>query len=466
MKKLNKQEVKIADHPTRILQFGNGNFLRAFADWMVDIANEKGIFDGKIHVVQIHSKTGFDQMKGQDCLFHVLEQGMKNGEIYQKTQLVSSVSGISFPKDDYPEYLKLGENPDLRFVISNTTESGIVFDPADSNFNSLPVTFPGKLTALLHNRFEHFRGDMKKGLIIIPCELIEKNGQVLKTCILNYAELWNLPKVFSEWIESACIFCDTLVDRIVPGFPKGNIKEIQEQIGFEDELIVMAEPFHLWVIQGPEEVRREFPLDLAGLDVKFVEDLTPYRTQKVRILNGGHTAMVPWAYLKGLRTVRESVENPEIGAFLREVIFEEIIPTLDMPKAQLEKFATDVLERFANPFIVHELKSIALNSISKFKVRVLPSLLGYWVKNQYWPEKLTLAFAALLVFYKGEFEGEMLPVNDDKTVMEFFIEAWSKNSIEETVTLILSKESLWGQNLDELPGLREKLVEAIKSILG
>lgn len=465
MKKLSKKEVKVADHVTRILQFGNGNFLRAFADWMVAIANEKGVFDGKIHVVQIHSKTGFDQMKEQDCLFHVLEQGMKNGEIYQKTQLVSSVSGISYPKEDYNKYLKLGENPDLRFVISNTTEAGILFDPADSTYEYLPETFPGKLTALLHHRFEHFQGDMKKGLIIIPCELIEKNGQVLKACILEYASLWDLPKAFSEWVDSACIFCDTLVDRIVPGFPKGSINEIQERIGFEDELIVMAEPFHLWVIQGPEEVRREFPLDRAGLDVKFVDDLTPFRTQKVRILNGGHTAMVPWAYLNGLRTVRESVENPEIGSFLKKVIFEEIIPTLDMPKAQLEKFAADVLERFANPFIVHELKSIALNSISKFKVRVLPSLLGYWEKKQQWPENLILAFAALLVFYKGEFKGEILPVNDDKAVMEFFTEAWSMNSLQETVSLILSKEAFWGQNLNLLPGLKEEVLKSLQKIL-
>ncbi len=459
------QVVKTTDHPTRILQFGNGNFLRAFTDWMVDIANEKGVFAGKIHIVQIHSKTGFDQMKNQDCLFHVLEQGMKNGEIYQKTRLVRSVSGISYPRENYPEYLKLGENPDLRFVISNTTEAGILFDPGDAEFDSLPETFPAKLTALLHHRFEHFEGDSTKGLIIIPCELIEKNGQVLKSCILKYAGLWSLSQAFSQWIESACIFCDTLVDRIVPGFPKGRSKEIQEQIGFEDELIVIAEPFHLWVIEGPEEVRREFPLDLAGLDVKFVDDLTPYRTQKVRILNGGHTAMVPWAYLNGLRTVRESVENPKMGAFLRKVIFEEIIPTLDMPKEQLEKFAADVLERFANPFIVHELKSIALNSVSKFKVRVLPSLLGYSKKNQQWPQKLTLAFAALLVFYRGEFKGEILPVKDEKAVLEIFSEAWSKNSLEEAVTLILSNASLWGQNLDLLPGLKNEVLKSITEIL-
>lgn len=231
MKKLNKQEVKIADRPTRILQFGNGNFLRAFADWMVDIANEKGVFDGKIHIVQIHSKSGFDLMKAQDCLFHVLEQGMKNGQIYQETRLVSSVSGISYPKDDYREYLKLGENPVLRFVISNTTEAGIGFDPDDTDFNSLPLTFPGKLTSLLHHRFKHFQGDSTKGLIMIPCELIEKNGQMMKSCILNYAKLWNLPEAFSEWIESACIFCNTLVDRIVPGFQKAGATRFRSKLG-------------------------------------------------------------------------------------------------------------------------------------------------------------------------------------------------------------------------------------------
>jgi tagaturonate reductase len=432
---------------------------------MIDIANEKEVFDGNIHIAQIHSKTGFEQMKTQNCLFHVIEEGKKNGEIYRSTRLVKSVSGISFPKDDYTEYLKLGENPDLRFVISNTTEAGIIAHPSDDRYDTLPETFPGKLTALLHHRFQFFEGDLEKGLILIPCELIEKNGQILKSCIFEYAKFWGLSTVFTDWVSNACIFCDTLVDRIVPGFPKDRIQELENQLGYHDDLIVMAEPFHLWVIEGPEQVKNEFPLDQAGLNVKFVADLTPYRTQKVRILNGAHTALVPWAYLNGLRTVRESVENPPIGKFLRDVIFEEIIPTLEMPKDELEKYAEAVLERFANPFIVHELKSIALNSISKFRVRVLPSLLSYWEKHQRWPENLILAFAALLVFYKGEFEGEILPVNDEKSIVDFFQSTWALPSLSDAISQMLSNEKLWQQNLDKFPGLRQELTKAIESIM-
>lgn len=451
--------------PTRVLQFGNGNFLRGFVDWMLDVANEKKVFNGNIHITQIHSKTGFEQMKAQNFMFHVIEEGKKNGQIYQSTRLVKSVSGISFPKDDYIEFLKLAENSDLRFIISNTTEAGIVADSSDDSFDSLPTTFPGKLTALLHHRFQFFEGDIEKGLIMIPCELIEKNGQILKSCILDYAKIWNLSTVFLNWIEDACIFCDTLVDRIVPGFPRNRIQELERQLGFKDELIVMAEPFHLWVIEGPEQVKNEFPLDQAGLNVKFVTDISPYRTQKVRILNGGHTALVPWAYLNGMRTVRESVENPLIGKFLKEIIFEEIIPTLEMPREELEKYATDVLERFANPFIVHELQSIALNSISKFRVRVLPSIIGYWQKNQQWPKNLILSFAALLIFYRGEFKGEILPINDEKSVLDFFQKVWATPSLPDAIAEVLGNEKLWHRNLAELPGLKQELISAITQIM-
>ncbi len=466
MKPLSRNSFKTSSKPVRILQFGNGNFLRGFADWMVDIANEKGVFNGSIHTVQTHSRTGFDDMKNQDCLYHVLEKGMKDGALFQSSRLITSVSAISNPYDGYEEYLKLGENPDLRFIISNTTEAGIQFDPSDLEINEIASSFPGKLTALLFHRFVHFSGDFAKGVIMIPCELIEQNGLHLKTCIQQYASFWRLPAAFSEWIDIACIFCDTLVDRIVPGFPKDTIDEVQTQLGYEDTLAVMSEPFHLWVIEGPDSVKQEFPLDLAGLDVKFVKDLSPYRTRKVRILNGGHTALVPWAYLNGLRTVRESVEDPHISGFLRKVIFHEIIPSLDMPKEELEEFAEAVLERFANPFIIHELKSIALNSISKFRVRVLPSIVGYRDKKGTWPPGLIQSFAALLVFYKGEYKGEIMPLNDELAILEFFKKVWEQdNSLDSKVKTILGNEALWGKNLDIEEGLRAELVFAIQDIL-
>ncbi|UZD24533.1 tagaturonate reductase [Algoriphagus halophytocola] len=465
MKSLTKDSLNLKSRPTKVLQFGEGNFLRGFVDWMIDLANEKGVFDGNVQMVQPLGNGLIDLIKKQDSLYHVLLQGLQEGKQVEESRLITCIEDILNPADSYEEYLRLGENPDMRFVISNTTEAGIQFDANDTGYSNLPLTFPGKLCALLYRRFQFFEGAADKGLIFIPCELIDKNGENLKDCIDKYATLWKLPMAFSDWLESHSIFCNTLVDRIVPGFPKDKINEIQKELDYEDNLVVMAEPFHLWVIEAPDEVQQEFPLDQIGLEVKFVKDQTPFRTRKVRILNGGHTSMVPFAYLKGLRTVRESVEDPLVGTFLREAIFDEIIPTLDMPKEELEKFANDVLERFANPFIVHELKSIALNSISKFKVRVLPSLLGYYDVNQVWPERLTTSLAALLVFYRGEYKGETLPLNDSAEVLQACKKAWEEPNPEKTVQQLLSNKEFWGQDLSVLPGLTEKVTQEVNALL-
>jgi tagaturonate reductase len=451
--------------PVNILQFGYGNFLRGFADWMVEVANSKGVFKGKIEVVQIHSTEVDDRIGKQDGLFHVIERGQSKGELVDRATLISCVKSVTSIFENYESYLKLGENPDLEFMISNTTESGIRFDSEDLPIDAISKTFPGKLTALLFRRFNHFQGDPDKGLIFLPCELIEKNGQQLKSCILAYSEKWDLPQEFNQWISAHNSFCDTLVDRIVPGYPKTEMEEISEKLGYEDELAVMVEPYHFWAIQGPQAVQKRFPLDLAGLNVKFVTDLTPYRTMKVRILNGAHTTLVPYAYLHGFRTVREAVEDPEMGDFLRKAIFEEIIPSMDFSESELKAFADDVLERFSNPFIRHELKSIALNSISKFKVRVLPSLLSYWEKNQSWPQNLTLGFAALLLFYKGNFKKEALPLNDDSKVISFFETAWKKPTLTETLEEICTNENIWGKNLASYEGLISELEKSIQQIL-
>lgn len=465
MKPLQRTASNSNSYPVKILQFGFGNFLRGFADWMVEEANEKGIFQGNIEVVQIHSKHIDAKITRQDGLFHVIERGLSQGDLIDHAQLITCVTGVTSIFEDYEAYLKLGENPDLEFIISNTTESGIYFDSEDFPIDSVSKTFPGKLTALLFNRFLHFSGDPERGLIFLPCELIEKNGQQLKSCILSYAEKWELPQDFSDWISNHNIFCDTLVDRIVPGYPKAEIAEIEEKIDCKDELAVMVEPYHFWAIQGPEEVRERFPLDHAGLNVKFVEDLSPYRTMKVRILNGAHTTLVPYAYLHGFRTVRESVEDPGMLVFLEQAIYEEIIPSMEYPKEELTDFAKDVLERFANPFIRHELKSIALNSISKFKVRVLPSLISYWEKNQTWPANLTMGFAALILFYKGNFKGETLPLNDDPTVISIFSTAWSKSNLVDTLTEVCTNEHLWGQDLSQYEGLISMLESCIQRLI-
>lgn len=462
--KLNHKSVPVVKRPVKVLQFGEGNFLRAFVDWMVDIMNEKTGFDGNVAIVQPIGQGMGAQINAQDGLYHVVLNGISNGTPVSSDRLITCVDSVLNPYDDYNKFLALAENPDLKFIFSNTTEAGIAFNEFDTTPDRLPNSFPGKVTALLYHRFRFFGGSASSGVAFLPCELIDKNGTNLKAVVERYVELWKLPAGFRSWIDSNVHFCNTLVDRIVPGFPRENIREIQQRTGYEDNLAVMAEPFHLWVIEAPESVRQSLPLEKAGLQVKFVPDLTPYRTRKVRILNGAHTALVPVAYLKGLRTVRESVDDKEVGTFLLKAIHEEIIPTLDLPKDELTRFADEVMERFQNPFIKHELSSIALNSISKFKVRVLPSILGYISVKKELPKRLLYSLAALIRFYKGEWKGEALPVNDTPEIITFFKSAWATNDPVYAGKVVLGNVDLWGTDLNSLEGVNRYVTESLKEI--
>ena len=465
LKKLNRKNASSEKtRAVKILQFGEGNFLRAFVDWMVDILNEKTDFNAAVEVVQPIAKGMAKELNAQDGLYHVVLKGIQQGEIFSETRLISCVTHAINPYEEFPTFLKTAENPELRFIVSNTTESGIAFNTSDSNPNALAETFPGKVTQLLFHRFKFFNGDHEKGLILLPCELIEKNGETLKKAIVDYVDLWKLPAAFMQWIHGANIFCNTLVDRIVPGFPRDTIQQIQDTIGYEDNLVVQAEPFHLWVIEGPAVVQQHLPTEKAGLDVKFVTDLTPYRTRKVRILNGAHTTLVPVAYLAGFRTVKDSIDDNAIGAYIRSVITEEIIPTLDLPAEELKKFAHDVIERFQNPFIKHELLSIALNSISKYKVRVLPSVLEYHKRTGKLPSNLLYAIAALIRFYKGEWQGNIIPLNDAPEILDFFKTVWQKQNKDEIAQNVLANESFWGQDLNKVKGLHEMVSKALKQI--
>jgi tagaturonate reductase len=457
MKALNQKTVSLPTRPIKVLQFGEGNFLRAFADWVIDILNEKTDFNGNIQIVQPLPSGMIQALKDQDCLYHVVLNGIQQGKTISETRLITSVSSAINPYENESEFIQACENPDLQFVISNTTESGIEFNEDDTSVDVLPASFPGKITKLLYHRFICFKGADDKGLYFLPCELIEKNGENLYQIVLHYVDHWKLSTEFKNWIIETCVFCNTLVDRIVPGFPKDTIKEIQQQLGLEDNLVVSAEPFHLWVIEAPFAVKKAFPTEKAGLQVKFVSDLTPYRTRKVRILNGAHTALVPVAYLSGLRLVKESIEDATIGKFIRTAISEEIVPTLDLPAEELQQFANDVIERFQNPFIKHELISIALNSISKFKVRVLPSLLSYHKQTGKLPERLIFSLAALIRFYKGEWHGETIPLNDSAEILDFFKQAWALNDSAKTIQAVLSNQSLWGTDLTSIGGF-EKMV--------
>lgn len=478
LKKLNRSTAsRPQTRPVKVLQFGEGNFLRAFVDWMIDLMNEKTDFNGAVQVVQPIAQGMGTMVNAQDGLYHVVLNGIQQGKPVREIRMVTSVAGVINPFEDFQAYLKAAENTDLKFIISNTTEAGITFDAKDTNPNTLPDSFPGKLTVLLHHRYKHFKGAVEKALTIMPCELIEKNGEALRNTILQYIGHWKLEDGFREWITKHTVFCNTLVDRIVPGFPKDTIREIQEEIGYEDNLVVTAETFHLWVIEpcgdvGEEQqhprvttetVRKSFPVDKAGLQVKFVTDLTPYRTRKVRILNGAHTAMVPVAYLRGLRTVREAVEDAFAGDFIRRAIHEEIIPTLDLSKEELQQFANDVMERFQNPFIRHELISIALNSISKYQVRVLPSVLEYIKRTGKLPERLLQSLAALICFYKGEWQGQTIPLNDTPAVLAFFKKAWSSDNSSAVVKQVLSNKELWGTDLTAVPGLAARVEQMVES---
>ncbi len=451
------------EYPVKVLQFGEGNFLRGFVDWVIDHLNTATDFNGGICVIQPIKEGMVKMLNEQNGLYHVWLNGLSKGEKINDTRLITSiVDGIN-PHDDYHAYLKLAENDHLRFIFSNTTESGIVFESSDTSIDQLPSGFPGKVTALLYHRFKHFKGDKNKGLIIIPCELIDKNGATLKATILQYADHFNLPKEFSEWLHSANYFCNTLVDRIVPGYPKESIEQIQEKLGYKDNLVVKAEPFYLWIIEGDDIVKEEFPTDKLDMQVKFVKDQSPYRTRKVRILNGAHTSIVHRAYLEGLRTVEEVTKDPAMSKFLEHIIYEEIIPTLDLPKSELEEFANDVLERFRNPFIRHELISITLNSISKFKVRVLPSILEYHNRFNKWPAHLMQSFAALLVFYKGQWKGESIKLNDSDEVISTLKSAWEKDQFD--LESILSNKSFWDQDLTELNGFTKQVRINIEELL-
>lgn len=456
-------------HPEKVIQFGEGNFLRAFVDWVLHEMNEKLDFNGSAVVVQPLAGGLVDMLNEQDGLYTLYLNGIQNGEVLSEHQVINSISRGINPYTQYEEYLALADNPETRFVFSNTTEAGIAFDAKDQLDGTVQSSFPGKLTALLYRRYKTFNGDKEKGLILIPCELIDNNGEELKAMILKYANHWNLEEGFATWIEEANQFCNTLVDRIVPGYPKDKIAEIHEELGYKDQLVVEGEQFHLWVIEAPAWVQKEFPANEAGLDVLFVEDMTPYRTRKVRILNGAHTALVPVAYLYGIDTVRESVEHPVVGKFLEQAIFDEIIPTLDLSKEELESFAKDVLDRFRNPFIKHFLLSISLNSMAKYETRVLPSLVEYQKAKGELPKKLVFSLAAMIRFYKGDRNGEAIPVQDNADILDLYKDAWAaydgtEGSLESVVRTVLAYEANWKMDLTTIAGLVEETTKYLQLI--
>lgn len=465
MKSLNRQNVQANNYPERIIQFGEGNFLRAFVDWIVFNMNQKAGFNSSVVVVQPIENGMVDMLNAQDGLYHLNLQGLDDGKKVDSIQLIDVISRGLNPYTQFDEYLKLAENPDMRFVISNTTEAGIAFDPACKLEDKPAKSYPGKLTQLLYHRFKTFNGAADKGFHIMPCELIFHNGVELKKCIEQYIELWQLGAEFETWFETACGVYPTLVDRIVPGYPKDTINQILDKIQLEDKLVVKGEIFHLWVIEAPQSVATEFPADKAGLNVLFVPSEKPYHDRKVTLLNGPHTVLAPVGYLSGLDTVREIVEDEVTGKFVHKVMFDELLSTLDLPQEELEAFASAVLDRFRNPFVKHFVTSIMLNSFPKFKTRDLPGLKIYLERKGALPEGIVLGLAGIVTYYKGGKRGEdeIVP-NDDAAIIDLLKNLWATGSIPKIAEGVLGAEFIWGEDLNTVPGLTAKLVHFLASI--
>lgn len=473
MEILNKKTSGKVERPIKVVQFGEGNFLRGFVDYMIDIANEQGKFDGDIVLIKPIEFGSLDMFHKQDCQYTVSLRGIVDGEAKIINRKVTSVADAVDTATEYDKYMGLAEIDTLRFVVSNTTEAGIVFDATDKFELNPPKTFPGKLTKFLHHRFETFKGDKNKGLVMLPVELIDDNGIMLKKCVMEFIALWGLSDDFKVWVEEACVFTSTLVDRIITGYPRDNEQEEWEKLGYEDHIMVTGEPFALWVIESDKDISGELPLPDAGLPVIFTDNQKPYKQRKVRILNGAHTSFVLASYLAGNDFVKESMDDETIKDFMMKTIFDEVIPTLTLPEAELKEFAEAVITRFNNPYVKHALLSISLNSVSKWRARCMPSFLGYIEKTGKLPAHLTFSLASLMAFYTGSElrdkalighrDGQEYSIMDDEKVLEFFRDNSAKDT-RSFVSAFLGEEAFFGQDLNQIAGLTDALTAYLDDI--
>lgn len=474
LKKQGYQGYLLENAPERVLQFGEGNFLRAFADYFIDIMNEKAGFNSKVVLCQPIASGLADSINDQEGLYTLYLRGFEHGQMVVDKRLISCISRCLNPYQDFDALLQCALNPDLRFIICNTTEAGIVYDPACQLTDKPADSYPGKLTQFLYHRFKHYGSQTKKGFVILSCELIDDNGRELERCVLKYIKLWNLGDDFLNWIQSENFFCSTLVDRIVTGYPKAEADSLWKELGFTDKLIDTGEIFASWVIEGPEHLKMELPFEKAGLPVLITNDHKPYKQRKVRILNGAHTSIALGAYLAGREIVRDCMEDDVIHDFMNHAIYKEIIPTLCLPEEDLKTFAASVTGRFKNPFIDHSLLAISLNSTSKWKARVLPSLKQYEEQMNRLPACLTASFAFYLTFYQGQFfkngvltgmrlSGDEYQIKDDTEILQFFYNHRDDNT-ETYVRAVCKNQALWGEDLTLIPQFVQTVVKYVTDI--
>lgn len=464
----------LKEAPERVLQFGEGNFLRAFVDYFIDMLNEKTGFNSKVVLCQPIAPGLADMINEQEGLYTLFLRGFENGKKVNEKRVISCVSRCLNPYQDYEAVLACADNAELRYIACNTTEAGIAYDPS-CQFTDVPAdSYPGKLTQFLYRRFEKFGKEAGKGFVILSCELIDNNGKELEKCVLKYAEQWKLGEEFINWIKAENIFCSTLVDRIVTGYPRNEAASICEELGYQDNIINTGEIFGFWVIEGPEHLKKELPFEEAGLPVLICNDHKPYKQRKVRILNGAHTSFVLGAYLAGQDIVRNCMDDEVICGFMNKTIYDEIIPTLTLPKEELMSFAASVTERFKNPFIDHALLAISLNSTSKWKARVMPSFKGYVDKTGALPKCITASFAFYIAFYHGmnltddglaatRPAGNEYTVKDDKPILQFFYD--HKDDDAKTLAhAVCSNVDFWDEDLSKIPGFEEAVIGYLNAI--
>ena len=460
----------LKEAPERVLQFGEGNFLRAFVDYFIDEMNEKAGFNGKVVLTQPIAPGLAPMINDQEGLYTLFLRGREDGQQVNRKRVISCVSRCINPYEDFQALMDCAKNPDLRFLVSNTTEAGIVFDPACKFDDKPAASFPGKLTQFLYERYQQGL----PGFIILSCELIDHNGDELKKCVGQYIDLWGLDEDFRTWAMGENLFCSTLVDRIVTGYPRKEAEAICQELGYQDNIIDTGEVFGFWVIEGPQSIKDEFPFEKAGLPIIVVDDHTPYKQRKVRILNGAHTSMVLGAYLAGQNIVRSCMEDEVIHGFMNKTIYDEIIPTLDLPKEDLTEFAAAVSQRFNNPYIDHALLDISLNSTAKWKARVMPSLTEYVKRMGKLPACITFSFAAYIAFYhtgreKGEHcltgvrGGDTFAIKDDQWVLDFYYDH-KDDSLADLAHAVVTNERMWGKTLEELPGFEAAVAAALERI--
>ena len=461
-KLFNKPERKV-----KIMQFGEGNFLRAFVEWILQDLNDKGAINASVAVVQPMPFGRVEELAKQDGLYTLRLEGIDNGKNVKKSQVIDVIGDCINPFTHYEDYLKYGESEDLQVIISNTTEAGIAVDPTDTDFSQCPKSYPGKLLALLKRRYDHFKGDKNKGLAIVPCELIDDNGDELYRCLTELAKINKMDEKFIKWMQTANHFTSTLVDRIVPGYPRNEIEAIQKETGYIDNNVVKGEIFHLWVLKKEPLVQKYLPADKTGLNVIFADDIHPYKQRKVKILNGSHTALVPVAYLCGIDTVGESMNDKTISKYVRDFIFDEVNPTINLPQDQMTAFANSVIERYKNPYIRHELMSIALNSTTKFKTRLLPTLLDYVKIKGKLPCHLLFSYAAIIEFHKGKRGNEDIALNDDPNYLAKWKALWADfdGDYEKLAKNTLAWKEAWDMDMNTIhPEIAKTVAKYLKEI--